>query len=210
MEVWVMARGAFPADEKGMGKGIIKKAITGGDLENGGKLKPAQGLPGGSGIDPRKDPKAKKPTEVSVTTKGTDETTEGDIIEVEKSYFVEFAKAIDEERTVTGVVLQPEIVDAHGDIMSAKVIKEAAHNFLAKFNKATKLGLMHKDFTKNFELLESFVAPVGFVLGGQTIKEGSWIMTVRVKSASIWKKVKEGKIRGFSIGGKARVRNIAA
>lgn len=128
---------------------------------------------------------------------------------IEKSLYVPLLKANAEEKTVTGVVLQPEVVDAQGDIMSADVIRKAAYKFLADYNKATKLGLQHKDFKKRFELLESFVTPQELVIKEKTIKEGSWVMTVRVLDSNIWKKVKQGKITGFSIGGKAKVKKIA-
>lgn len=122
--------------------------------------------------------------------------------------FVPITKASAEEQTVTGVVLQPEVTDAQGDIYSADVIRKAAHKFLSNFNKVTKLGLQHKLFNKKFELVESYIAPQSIVLNGKTIKEGSWIMTVKVLDSKIWKKVKKGEITGFSIGGKAKVRKL--
>lgn len=126
--------------------------------------------------------------------------------DVEKSIVVDIVKADHEEQTVTGVVLQPEVTDSQGDIMSAEVIKQTAYDFLAGFNKITKLGVQHSVFKKGqLELVESYIAPIDMVLGLKTIKKGSWIMTVRVLSAALWKKVKEGKITGFSIGGKATV-----
>jgi hypothetical protein len=115
-------------------------------------------------------------------------------------------KASDEEQTVSGVVLKPEVVDAQGDIISADVIKQAAYAFLQNYNKSTKLGLQHSSFPKGkLALVESYVAPNGIVLGVKTVKQGSWIMTVKVLDAAVWKNVKDGKITGFSIGGRAKV-----
>lgn len=125
---------------------------------------------------------------------------------VEKSITVDIAKANDEEQTVTGIVLQPEVVDGQGDIMSADVIKDTAYRFLANYNRKTKLGLQHSAFPKGkMILVESYLAPIDFVLGTKTVKAGSWIMTVKVLDAKLWKKVKDGKITGFSIGGRAKV-----
>lgn len=125
---------------------------------------------------------------------------------VEKRFEVSILKASDEEQTVSGVVLQPEVVDGQGDIISAAVIKEAAYAFLMNFNKSTKLGLQHSTFPKGkLALVESYVAPNGIVLGAKTVKQGSWIMTVKVLDGEVWKKVKDGKITGFSIGGRAKV-----
>lgn len=129
---------------------------------------------------------------------------------VEKRFEVAIVVKADEEQTVSGVVLQPEVVDAQGDIMSADVIKQAAYDFLSGINKSTKLGLQHATFPKGkLALCESYIAPNGIVLGAKTVKQGSWIMTVKVLDAEVWKKVKDGKITGFSIGGKAKVVPIA-
>lgn len=139
----------------------------------------------------------------------SEDAAEGDDDEqkgVKKSITVAIAKANEEEQTVTGVVLQPEVVDGQGDIMSSDVIKETAYNFLANFNAKTKLGLQHSTFPKGkLALVESYLAPMNFVLGSKTVKQGSWIMTVKVLDSALWKKVKDGKITGFSIGGRAKV-----
>lgn len=186
-----MPRRALPADEKGSKKAIAK-TLTSEDLSSGGKKHPARGIPGGSGIMPEDEKKEQE-------------------MDVQKSIYVPFIKA-SEEQTVTGVVLQPEVVDAQGDIMSADVIKKAAHAFLSRYNKtvkkASKLGLMHKYFDVKFELLESWIAPHDVIINGASVKKGAWVITVRVKDAKVWKQVKDGVIKGFSIGGKAKVKQI--
>lgn len=161
------------------------KAITATALEDGCKAPPAK-----------------------ESNSGVHELTEGD--GVEKVLYAPILKANDEQRTVLGVVLQPETVDAQGDIYSEAVVEKAAENFLAKFNKATKLGYMHKNFNKRFELLQSFIAPMDMAIGNKVVKKGSWIMKVRVLDSGVWKLVKEGKIKGFSIGGKAKVAKLTA
>lgn len=118
------------------------------------------------------------------------------------------AKVSDEKQLVTGVVLIPDQVDAHGDIMSADVIEEAAHNFLAEYNTKTTMGLMHKDMNPPIDLVESYIAPMEMVLGTQVVKQGSWVITARVNDKTIWQKVKDGKLTGFSIGGKAKVQPL--
>jgi len=131
-------------------------------------------------------------------------------VETQKSvnFFVPLLKTDKDECIVYGVVLQPETVDAQGDIYSVDVVKAAAHKFLAKYNKATKLGFMHVNFNKNFELLESYIAPQPLIINDKVIKQGSWLMAVKVIDAKVWESVKSGKITGFSIGGKAQVKKI--
>lgn len=130
--------------------------------------------------------------------------------------FIEVSKADADERRVTGVVLQPEVVDAQGDIYSAQVIKDAAHAFLAQYNERNKLGVQHSVkagspvsmFPKGLYLVESYVTPVEMVINGKVVKKGSWLMTVFVEDDEIWAKVKSGGIRGFSIGGVAKVQKL--
>lgn len=128
--------------------------------------------------------------------------------ELSASGFIEIAKASPERQTVTGIVLQPDEVDGHGDIMSADVILDAAHKYLSKYNQKTKLGLQHNNFKRQFELVESWIAPMDLTIGSKFVKAGSWVMTVKVLSAKIWQAIKDGKVTGFSIGGKAKVRSL--
>ena len=116
-------------------------------------------------------------------------------------------KKDDDERIVTGIVLEPDEVDAQGDTVSKEAIKEAAYRFLAKFNKDTELGFMHKAFGNlGISLVESWVAREDCKYGGSPVKSGSWLMSVKVdKNDTLWKKIKAGEISGFSIGGVARV-----
>jgi len=126
------------------------------------------------------------------------------------SYVAEILKA--ERQLITGVVLQPEVTDAQGDIMSADVIEKAAFDYLKVFNRSTKLGLQHKSFQKKerrFYLVESYIAPIEFVLNTKTVKKGSWLMTVKVEDPKIWEAVKKGDITGFSIGGRAQAQKLS-
>jgi DNA adenine methylase len=141
-----------------------------------------------------------------------DEETKDLIKEVQKvlqtKRWVPIAKKIEDKQLITGAVLIPNTVDAHGDTIPPDVIEAAAHKFLPEYNVTTTLGLMHKDMDPPLELVESYIAPIDFVLGTQLIKKGTWIITVHVKLKSIWKKVKDGALTGFSIGGKAVVENL--
>jgi hypothetical protein len=77
---------------------------------------------------------------------------------------------------------------------------------MANFNRTTKLGLMHTIFGEiGVELVESFITPAAMKIGGRKVKKGSWIMKVKVTNDQLWKKIKAGKITGFSIGGIATV-----
>jgi DNA adenine methylase len=127
---------------------------------------------------------------------------------VKSKFWVPIAKATEEKRLITGLVLIPNTIDAHGDTMSAEVIEQAAHDFLAAYNKQTTMGLMHKDFNPPIDLVESWVAPMSLVIGSTPVPQGGWVITVRVNDDGIWTKVKNGELTGFSIGGTAKVKNL--
>jgi DNA adenine methylase len=108
----------------------------------------------------------------------------------------------DDERYVLGVVLEPERVDAQGDIYSHEEVRQAAHRFLEEFG---GLGLMHQlRVNDHVKVLESYVAPTAFQVGDVTIAKGTWLLAVRVLSDDLWRRVKDGELTGFSIGGSAR------
>jgi DNA adenine methylase len=113
-------------------------------------------------------------------------------------------KGIDpeDERFVLGIVLEPETVDAQGDIYSAEEIRQAAHRFMEEFG---GLGLMHRlAVNDQVKVLESYLAPIDFDLGEVKVKKGTWLLGVRVLSDELWGAVKDGGLTGFSIGGHAR------
>jgi hypothetical protein len=183
---------AIPSEEKNK-RVVTAKVIGENDLASSGKKNPAS--VGNSGIPLEEDEKRKKKKEINES--------------VNKNIFVPIIKSSKQERTITGVVLQPEVVDAQGDIMDKDVIRKAAHRFLSKYNRATELGLMHKYFgDTGFELYESWVAPHDVTIKDTIVKEGSWLMTVFVGKDKIWKMVNDGKLKGFSIGGKAKAKGI--
>lgn len=187
----------------------IVKAVTSDAVGGAGKLKPAK-------MPPKKPKKCGcKAADPSCKCEGEEEPEEedGEVEEPElktTKFVVDICKA--EKQIVTGVVLKPETTDAQSDIYDSTVIEKAAFDFLGRFGQATKLGLQHnsfKDKENRFTLAESYVAPTDFVLGTKLVKAGSWVMSVRVNDPKIWKAVKEGKVTGFSIGGRAKVVNVA-
>jgi hypothetical protein len=116
------------------------------------------------------------------------------------------SKVVEEKRLVTGVVLEPDEVDAHGDFEKAETIERAAHKFLAEYNRFTELGVQHTMFGElGIQLVESYIAPVDLTFGEEVVKAGSWVITVKVINDTLWQAIKSGAITGFSIGGVATV-----
>lgn len=171
--------------------------VDSGALADSGKLNPQQGLPGGTGIvalPPKDGAKAKKPK--------VDET-------YATKLFVPIMKTNKERKTITGVVLEPDTVDAQKDTIPADVILDAAEDFLANINVETTLGLMHKDMNPPLQLVQSFVvSDSDITINSVIVLRGSWVITVRVNDDDIWQQIKDGKLTGFSIGGKATVQSL--
>ena len=134
-----------------------------------------------------------------------------DAVEVlESASDAPFAKSIplikgvdpDDERFVLGVVLEPEVVDAQGDIYSAEEVRQAAHRFMEEFG---GLGLMHRfQVNGQVKVLESYLAPADIAIGEVRVRKGTWLLAVRILSDELWEQVKDGQLTGFSIGGSAR------
>jgi len=108
-------------------------------------------------------------------------------------------KQDDEQQLITGIVMEPDTVDSQGDKVSKEEIQKAAFKFLIK---SRTIGLQHKK-KGPLDVVESFIVPDNMEMGGQKVKKGSWLMTVKVNDGKVWQNVKDGKYTGFSIGGYA-------
>jgi len=107
-----------------------------------------------------------------------------------------------DERIVYGIVLEPDTVDAQDDIYSAEEVRAAAHAYMQDFQNT---GFMHQTkINGKAKVVESYLAPSAFSLGGQQVKKGTWVMAMRVIDDALWKQCKEGALTGFSIGGSAK------
>ena len=127
--------------------------------------------------------------------------------EVDFSIEVQIIKSQAEKRLVTGVALIPDVFDAQDQILSEEVIEDAAHDFVKRYNVGSVIGHMHDDFSRPIILVESWIAPGPQFIGGKHIKKGSWIITTKVDPQT-WEEVKADKLRGYSIGGKARIQTL--
>lgn len=107
-----------------------------------------------------------------------------------------------EERLVYGIVLRPDYVDAHLDIMSIKEVQKTAHRYLA--NGGT-MGLMHEG-KADAVCVESYIAPVDFAFGSGEVKRGDWMLVSQIISDELWGRIKSGELKSFSPGGWSRAR----
>lgn len=123
------------------------------------------------------------------------------------------AKAGDGEHYALGVVLEPTDEaaglkpDAQHDVYSAEEVQRAAHYFMEA---GGRIGFMHREIIGDkARVLETYLAPVTFELplpggGVRRIREGTWLLALRVLDADLWQAVRSRKFAGLSVGGTAR------
>lgn len=115
-------------------------------------------------------------------------------------------KAADEElKQVLFIAMLPDSVDLHGDYTSAVEVRKAKESF----NKSQmNANLYHEAMTDKFEVIESYLAPVDFVLGDKFVTKGTWLMNLQVHDDDLWELIKDGEINGISIGAVAQVEKL--
>lgn len=104
-----------------------------------------------------------------------------------------------EHHFVTGIVYEPMTEDAHGNFMTEEEITKAAYWFAKN---GDGVDLQHSFETlEKAAVVESWVAKSDFECNGETVKKGTWLMTVEVTDEDVWDAVQKGEITGFSMGG---------
>ena len=106
---------------------------------------------------------------------------------------VKFASMDEDKKIVYGIVLEPDEIDAHGDTITKDEIEKAAHLYLKS---SRVIGDGHTKKAKAYPI-ESFIYTPEIL---KKVKEGSWVMAIKVSSDSIWQSIKDGDYQGLSIG----------
>jgi len=119
------------------------------------------------------------------------------------------------ERLVTGVVADPENVDAYGNTISEEEIRTAMLRFMEVFQNT---GVNHiKDSAENPVLFNDVIRIVECwqtrnedYINGVRVPKGAWVMTVRVLDDDIWQGILNGTYTGFSLEAFAKRIPVAA
>lgn len=100
---------------------------------------------------------------------------------------------------VTGVVYEPMSADAHDDFMTAEEIVKAERYFRENSN---QIDIQHS-FEKSdaCEVVDSWITKCDCTIGGEDVKKGTWMMTVKIEDDTLWDKVLKKEITGYSMGG---------
>ena len=138
---------------------------------------------------------------VSLVDKAANKKSFAIIKSAEKPTFerqVPILKTDEAKRIVTGIVYEPDVLDAHDEFMNEEEIEKSAHLFMKEFRNVDK----QHDFTSGYgEVIESWVAKSEMKLGEQDIKKGTWLMSVHVTDDDTWSGIEKGEITGCSMGG---------
>jgi len=124
-----------------------------------------------------------------------------------KEIKVPIAKAKDEVlKQALYVVLEPDTVDAHGDIYDAHEVRKACHNFNRSHTVAA--NLFHMIETDGFSVAESYCSPVEMQIGEDIVKAGAWLVNLQFNDDELWAAANAGEFSGVSIGALAKVEEI--
>ncbi|MCD6262292.1 MAG: hypothetical protein J7J52_04650 [Deltaproteobacteria bacterium] len=118
----------------------------------------------------------------------------------QRDHVVSFFKQKKEKQIAYGVVFEPEYVDADDEWISKDDIEDAAHEYLINYR---NVKFSHtQGINDKVKVVESYIAPLDFKIGEHLIKEGSWIVAVKVFDGKLWKEIGKSLV-GFSAGGTA-------
>ena len=124
---------------------------------------------------------------------------------VEKSS-VPVVKSTNEKlKQATFIVMTPDEIDLHGDIVAEEEIRKACHNFNRHCMKA---NLFHLAQTDTFEFVESYILPADIMLDEKLVVKGTWVATIQSKNDDLWDAIESGEINGLSIGALATVEKL--
>ena len=127
---------------------------------------------------------------------------------------VGFLKANDEKQIVYGIVFEPDFefdpdqTFKDTQTISKEDIEDAAHDYLVNMRKGLNQShqkLSHREAVDHkTDIVESYIAPVDFEMNGVLVKEGTWIVGMKIYDKDLWQQTKDS-ITGFSAGGTAEI-----
>lgn len=120
--------------------------------------------------------------------------------------YAEITKLDDDEQVAYGWVTVYEengqpVVDRQGHRISEAEVVKMAHKFASdsRVAKTMHSGDQVGGVVESIVLTRDLQKALGIDLG-----KAGWFIGMKVDSSAVWKRVKAGELRGFSIGGKGR------
>jgi hypothetical protein len=124
---------------------------------------------------------------------------------------LEFASINDEEKIVVGAAMVPDMLiyrtDETGEynvVFSKETVKQIAEKFYTK-SFQNNANLMHNPDLKaeGVTFFLSFIRNTdkGMIGLAGDYPEGTWFLGAKVNNEEVWKKIKAGEVKGFSVEG---------
>jgi len=113
--------------------------------------------------------------------------------------FGRILKADADSHFVTGIVYEPMVEDTQGNYMTEEEITKAAYWFAKNGNQVDLQHCFQK--CDGATVVESYVAKCDMEIEGESIKKGTWLMTMEINNTDVWEAIQKGDITGFSMGG---------
>lgn len=108
-------------------------------------------------------------------------------------------KADTDNHFITGIVYEPMVEDSQGNYMTEAEITKAAHWFMKNDGDVDVQHCFKK--CDGADVVESYIAKCDMEIEGEEVKKGTWVMTMEITDANVWKSIQKGEITGFSMGG---------
>lgn len=124
---------------------------------------------------------------------------------VSKSLYVPLMKIDPYQHKVYGVVLSPNEVDLQGDLVPPEEIEKASDLYMEQYR---RIGVQHERLLDDAVIVQNYIAPVDFLLGSEYVKQGSWVMVIKIYNPEVWNDIVNGKLTGLSIGGIGRSTSV--
>ena len=98
------------------------------------------------------------------------------------------------ERIVTGVVYAPNVLDSHGEFMTAEGVRQMAYDFMA-MDFAKAFDVQHDQTAVKMQPVESWIARPG----DPEFAEGAWVLSSKIEDDAAWSAVEDGKLNAYSV-----------
>ena len=106
-----------------------------------------------------------------------------------------------------------EKTDAHDHFTTEEEIRKAMIGFMEAihYSNSHPHNIQHDNSQPDPDtiIIENFLAPTNFMLGGELIVKGTWVMGTKINAPHLRKAIEDGDIKGYSIEGKGILTKIA-
>jgi hypothetical protein len=121
-------------------------------------------------------------------------------------------KAEDVERGLaTGIVMEPDVTDTQGQVVSAADIERAMVYWACNGGSVDLMHSFEAITDERVDVVESWIERTGFDLGGYAVQPGTWVMTTKWQvDGRYWGAIKAGELNAYSIGGLGETVDVGA